>query len=676
LMAPGMPAAGIRRPTARSGGLGTRDLMSPGMPPAGMRRSTAMPGALGTRDLMAPGGMRRPGVAGRRGREGPEVRTVESSRYVWLDCECKAFQYTKLMKKVRARQANVGAREGRPGKIELAFLVEDRQVRQVRQDIETAVRQIRAKMRDTEAEAPKVKDHLGALKRRYEEPPVLSSYSMNPFKPPSVRVREPLQLYKGQKVEVPFKDIRIVEIVRYEPVNLDVKFDYDPEVGDSLVKIEARARSDAHVRLRDDQDVLYVLRVIVREEKPPLEPFPPLWSAAMAFRATEDEQGQRTPAKVLIGCLAYNPEQYESEYGITTHIIIERKLVDAPDEDYVAVTSSYPENILPALTIEQALKLRKEFFLFDETEETSDSTGMGGLIQPIRRPTGGGSAEPMAADVYDRQMIERLQPAEGSRRGGRMGAVGGAQQGIGLGELLRDGGFAFVDRTVDEGESYVYRIWTVAVSEGVSPTKCKESDAPVAVYIPAMVEFDFATVSSMGCTIETVRQMPGGANLLNHTFRVTRGQLIGGPIKVKEYAGGQRGGVGQRYRWVPVDFSTNAGLVTGLTRLRLVEYRLRDDWKNEKIEYRVRLRPEPRAVYLTRQNSLLWEAKSVLGRTRTEEVGSEAGRSRRLGGRRLPGGMSERLPGGRPGGMREGMPGGRPGGMRERVPGGVGPRTR
>jgi len=120
LMAPGMPAAGIRRPTARSGGLGTRDLMSPGMPPAGMRRSTAMPGALGTRDLMAPGGMRRPGVAGRRGREGPEVRTVESSRYVWLDCECKAFQYTKLMKKVRARQANVGAREGRPGKIETA----------------------------------------------------------------------------------------------------------------------------------------------------------------------------------------------------------------------------------------------------------------------------------------------------------------------------------------------------------------------------------------------------------------------------------------------------------------------------------------------------------------------------------------------------------------------------
>ena len=118
LMAPGI-SAGMRRSTARPGGPGTRDLMAPGIA-TGMRRSTAGPGALGTRDLMAPGGMRRPGVAGRRGREGPEVRTVESSRYVWLDCECKAFQYTKLMKKVRARQANVGAREGRPGKIETA----------------------------------------------------------------------------------------------------------------------------------------------------------------------------------------------------------------------------------------------------------------------------------------------------------------------------------------------------------------------------------------------------------------------------------------------------------------------------------------------------------------------------------------------------------------------------
>jgi len=554
----------------------------------------------------------------------------------------------------------------------LAFLVEDRQVREVRQDIETAVSRIRQKMRDTGATPPEVKDHLAALKRRYEAPPVLSSYSVNPFKPPAVRVREPLQLYKGQEVEVPFKDIRIVDIERYDAVNLDVKFEYDAEAGDSVVKIKARARSDTHVRLRDDQDVIYVLRVIVREEKPPLEPFPPLWSTAIAFRATEDEEGRRTPAKVLVGCLGYNPEQYESEYGITTHVIIERKLTDAPDEDYVPVTSSYPNNLLPALTREQALKLREEFLLPEETEEIGEPTsGARGLMQPIRRPVGAGPMEPMAADVYDKQMIERLQPRE---RGGREERAGGfGRETFGLSELLREGSFVLVDRTVDEGESYIYRIWTVAVSEGVAPTKCKESDSPEPVYIPAMVEFGFTTVSSMGCTVLAAREMPGGAELLTQTFRPTRGQLIGGPTKIRVYAQGQDVGGRRRYRMVTVDFSTGAVLVTGLTRLKRVEYRIREDWRNETIDYRVRLRPEPRAVYLTRQNSLVWKVRSESGRrgTGTLEVGPERRRGiPGIRGRRLPGGgVPERLPGGPAGGARERLPG-------VGAPGGAGPRMR
>ena len=486
------------------------------------------------------------------------------------------------------------------------FLVEDSAVRELRDEIDRSIRTTERDMKKPEAEPPETKDHLASLKRRFVQPPVLSTYTKNPFRPGPFIPKEPLQLWKGDPgpAEVVFRDIRIVQIPPYPEENLKVTYSFDAEVGDTVVKIMPRATGDTYVTFLDDQGTVYGMRVYVREKRKLPEPLGPASPYAEGYPTTEDAEGKRQPAKVLIACAPRNPQHASMDYGIATHVVIERKIEGRTDEEYVVVTSAYSEGRMPMLTAEQAVVLRREFGI-DETATETDETGV--KRTPVRQPPprGAGFGEAMEATDYERRRLAERDAGTG--RGARQDE--GGEKMLGLGELLRQGNFTFVDRTVDEGESYVYRVWTVAVSEGVPSTRCREAYQFSGIYVHPMVEFAFTSVSGAGSSVSVVRQRPGGTDTVEETFRITHGQLIGGKIVRKEYLEGAGEGRSRRYRLIDLDFSTGAVLVSGVSGVKEIEYRLRDDWQNNRVLYKIRLRSSPRAVYLTQRNSLRWQEK-------------------------------------------------------------------
>lgn len=518
-----------------------------------------------------------------------------------------------------------------------AFVVEDRTVRDLRGEIDLSIRKIETGMRKLEADPPKTGDHLAALKRRFVQPPVLSAYTKNPFLPGPFVQFPPVQLWKGQEKpkEIVFKNIRIANVLPYPEVNLTIKLAYDLEVGDSVVTIAPRAASDSYVQFRDDQGIRYGMRVKVREKQKMPEPFDPLSPFVAGYSATEDAAGKRQAAKALIACAPYNSPHRGVDYGITTHVVIERKIEGRPDADFVVVTSAFAEGRMPVLTAAQAVALRAEFKI-DKTEADADGENK---RLPERSPTPGRrmGGEAMEAEDYDRRNLRESRSLRDNQQGTDAGETGG--QVLSLDELLRQGNFAFVDKTVDEGESYVYRIWTVAVSEDVSATRSQTAYQFPAIYIRPMVEFTFSSVSSFGCTARVIRQRPGESDTVEETFRLTHGQLIGGKIERKEYESSSEGR-GRRYRVVEIDFSTNAVLVGGVSGVKRIEYTLRDDWRNDKIIYRVRQLSNPQAIYLTPRNSLRWQERETSQSTTDEGRTMPDVRTPRRG----RGGLEEDLP--------------------------------
>jgi len=516
-----------------------------------------------------------------------------------------------------------------------AFVVREKKVAEIRDEIDSLVAKIRREMQEETAPPIPVPDHLKQLEARYQHMPVISAYAVNPFKPRKIVRGEDIYLAEGQTKTIRFKGIRIDKVDAANPNYFTLNGpNYDPETDTTTVEVVAKSASDSYLRLRDALDTVYAHRVVVRREPELPPPRPPLAVAVQTYPPTEEPGGYRTRPKVVIAVVPDNPETPRKDYGFTNRIQVYRKPFGAADIDYILVS----DKLVPPLTAETAGELRRALRM----DEYYGAERRGAEVGAGRRaygPMGPEAAEPIPFEEWSRQ--QRTTPTAGREPAAQVMVYS-------LDQAIVEKNFAFVDDTVDEGETYVYKIVTVAYAP---PAPIKECPVPYViespVYVPSLVEFAITGISAAGATCDVTRPHPETLQSITQRFRVSNGMLIGAPVQLREEI--LDGRPGPKYKMTLADFSTDCVLVTCLGGMRQIEYKIAWDRKEQKYTYRVGLRADPRAVYLTPRGFLRWKGRSEVPGMGTEE-------------RRLPAAGEMRLPPGpeSPLGERELGPGAMP----------------
>ena len=146
-------------------------------------------------------------------------------------------------------------------------------------------------------------------------------------------------------------------------------------------------------------------------------------------------------------------------------------------------------------------------------------------------------------------------------------AVRPAEAGTANALQLPEGAFAYLDASVDDGESYVYKIETLNVQPGLKAGACKKPYVSFPVLVPSLVEFDVRSVTNGLATLMLSRLDPDTGMRVSSKFVVAPGMKIGGKVSVKQALTGQ-GRVGYK----DVDFSTNCILVEALSSFGDIKY--------------------------------------------------------------------------------------------------------
>lgn len=496
-----------------------------------------------------------------------------------------------------------------------AFVVEDRSLQELKGDIRRLVKVCDDELKNPTADPIPVPKHRDELEKRFERLPVMSSFTHNPFAPRKVIPWPPFQMVKGDTKDLLAKDIQIVEILPYDKAILGISSEYDPDKSSSMVKILATNSGDTTFKLRDITDTIYVCRVIVTKTKELPPPDRPLSTRVLACKAIEVGT-VRKEARVLIAFLPDNPGLDEPGRGITNRAEILRKRFGAADSEYANLTP----NMIDPLTPAQAVALRKEWLgadIMKVGEEASERARA--PVVPRHRPRTYEPQEPEAADEWIRKQQARTERSRPTQRE--------PAQAHSLDLLLRAKSFAYVDTTVDEGESYVYKVVTIAYDPKRPPKRCAEPYVtPRPIEIPSLVEFVPLNISLLTTGFQVSRPRPDTHQTITQKFRVDNGMLIGMPIEIRERRVDKT--PGPKYNYVNVDFSTNCVLVIGLGGVRRMEYRpVGYDHRKKRLKYYVIPRRDEQAVYLTRQGSLRWKGEgSAIAKERSRVPTEEPGR--------------------------------------------------
>jgi hypothetical protein len=191
------------------------------------------------------------------------------------------------------------------------------------------------------------------------------------------------------------------------------------------------------------------------------------------------------------------------------------------------------------------------------------------------------------------------------------------------------GSFVLLDQTVDEGESYVYKIVTLSTASeaDVEPVPCKEPYVTDPVLVPPLVQFTVLAIGGDQAKLRVTRRDPDtGEWLAPQDFTVGIGMKIGGMVTITLP---QIPGMPQR-RTKKVDFSTGCTLVGVLPAFKVVEYD-RLHWLHVGDAYtpvyRAKDIRDPQILYLTPRGALHFKSKenssSVSPLTREETGGTK-----------------------------------------------------
>jgi len=493
-----------------------------------------------------------------------------------------------------------------------AFVLTDTTAQELAREIAKYDQAIREAINRQGPPSPLVPPNLiEEFRRRLERPPVISSFARNPFRPEEdVVARAPILLKKGQSTELVFEGVHFIEVIEADPKIVKTAIDYNPDESVSYLTVEGLEEGNATVRIATLQDQVYRLTVVVQEKPTYASPNPPAQVRIVAQGRYETEDIKR-PARVLISFRANNPQTPTAEVGMTTGAYIYRKPADAPDTDYVRLNAE-PLSPAPREKIDQIwdwfFPQPKRLARLEEAGYGPEGRGLGaqpygpgyqpgppgygpGGLGPGGVPGGPGMGRP--GEIAVPPTAEELGPPT------RPGVPGMRRPPA--------GSYIFVDQTVDEGESYVYKIVTISAMPGAEPVECDRpyvTRRPVAV--PSFVTLMVASASYMRGSVYLSRPDPETGRPLIERFSLVPGMLIGGPKRMRRQQTVEFP-PGPAYKFV--DFSTGAVLVDSLPFIRRIDYRVRWDRRKNEFVYDVRQASDPRILYLTPRGSLRWKGK-------------------------------------------------------------------
>lgn len=453
-----------------------------------------------------------------------------------------------------------------------AFIGEDTNVEKIRADLTQYEKTVQNAMKSDYTPPFPQRNLIAELSQRFEHLPVIPPFRRDPFiSIEDVFVPPVLQLAVGQTQERVLKGTRLIEILPPAERAVDVAISYNSDDETSTVAFTAKAEGSAEVRIQDETEQVYRFEVAVRVRKELPPPNPPVGVMAEA-RPPLEMQGVRYPPAVLVSFQPNNPVVASAGIGFSNAARIYRKPAEASDLEYRDVSGM----IIPASLDESKDILRK----FD--------------IQPVA-PVAGGPTGPAGGPL-----VPEAAPAIGS-------AALNAPQAT----PYPPNSYMFLDTTVDEGESYIYKIVTFSTGQDAEPTPTANPfvmSTPVAV--PALVNFTVASVTDSGATFMLTRNDPDtGQPLPAQRFQAIPGMPIGGIIKVTTYTVGVDGRRLRGYKFV--DFSTNCILVDTIMSYPDVQYTVRQDVRTGTTQYSIRERTSSQVLYLTPRGFLRMKEKEA-----------------------------------------------------------------
>lgn len=455
-----------------------------------------------------------------------------------------------------------------------AFVRGDTNVNDLRKEMEQAEATVKKHLSRTDAPALGKPDLVKEMRDRFEHPSVIPPFRRNPFLSfEDILYPTPLQVDFGQTLQVPLQNVHLTDIVSTDR-RVETSISYNAESAQSLVVFKGLlVGGPAEIRIQDDTERAWKFNVTVSHvtKRPP--PNGPIAVQCQA-RAPVEREGFRFPAAVLISFMPDQPLPGAAlTVGLTSAARIYRKPADGSDREYVQIG---PNLIQPPgqPEVETILKRFQADVSVLGVPAASGAPAPAGPVVPEAAPTIGGSVTSVPA----------VSP-------------------------FLQGAYVWLDETVDEGESYAYKIVTYNVPQTGEPVPTEKPFVYTPLAVPALVEFRVASVFPDGSSAKftLTRTDPETGLPLEQSVTVAPGMPIGGLMRVGIRTVGVDGRVRTEYK--NVDFSTNCILVEALPAYPDIQYTIRAERRTGKNTYSASVKRTPHVLYLTPRGFLRTKAK-------------------------------------------------------------------
>ncbi len=474
-----------------------------------------------------------------------------------------------------------------------AFLLKRTGEETLREEVTRYDAAVQKGINDTSGQPLQPHDYLGELQNRFEHPAVLDPYRRNPFLTREDVPHPSLQLRVGVPRTLRFTGTRFTRMIAGDEQIVHVDIAYDLPTGVSTVTFIPLAAGESSVRIQTDEDVVHLFKISVRTVERPPPPNPPI-NVAVVVRAAVQLRGTVKPAMVLISFLPDDPQEPSRTVGLSNNAAIYRKAAGASDAEYVRLDD--PDEPLAPLNRDQIHAIMLNFQI-PEVPAAGAETAAPTAPATAATPTTPAGAAPSSPPVPE-AVTEIRVPGSA--------AAAAAQSGE-----PETGSFVFLDQTVDDGESYIYKIVTLSAAPDVEPVPCDVPYvSPGPVFVPSFVDFAVRTITADSATVRITRRDPDtGEWLPPQDFTVGAGQQIGGVRTIKVRVP-RPAGLPPIIREKEVDFSTGCILVNALPNFHFIEYKLR--WgPNFTAVYQAKDTRDPQVLYLTPRGALHFKSKEI-----------------------------------------------------------------
>ncbi len=470
---------------------------------------------------------------------------------------------------------------------------------QLKEDISQYDQAVQRGMSDTSAQPLPVHDYLSEIRNRLDHAAVLDAYRRNPFLTREDIPYPPLQLRVGIPHTVRFAGTRFTRVIAGDEKLLHVDLAYDLPTGVSTVTFIPLATGETSVRIQTDDDLVHLFKISVRTLITPPPPNPPTEVQVIPSAAVQYKNNFK-PAMVLIWFTPTNPDQISQTVGFSTNAAFYRKPAGASDAEYVRLDD--PDDPPVPLNRDQIHDVMLKFQPPEMPGGTGPGTTTGTTAPGAPATTAPSPAISVSAAPPVPEAVTEIRPPT---------TLTGAGQ---TSEPPPDS-FVFLDQTVDDGESYIYKVVTLSTAADepdVEPVPCQAPYVtPNPVFLPPVVNFIVRTITPDSASVRITRRDPDTGQWLPwQDFSVGVGKIIGGvrTLKIPLPPEKQIPGIPVKTENKDEDFSTGSILVNTLPNFHVVQYTLK--WgPNFTPIYQAKDTRDPQILYLTPRGALHFKSK-------------------------------------------------------------------